>query len=125
MFIVSALLLDPALPLKIVESLRQKTKVKPMEVKLITAEDFEQLKSDLINSVREELAKANVCGVGENDYLTVKQVCEELGISSRQFQKYRDERRIAFSQFGRKIYVRRSDLNAFIGSHRIASRYGL
>ncbi len=96
-----------------------------MEVKLITLtpEDFEQLKADLINSVREELAKSSVTGGSIDEYLTSKQVCEELGISSRQFQKYRDERRIAFSQFGRKIYVRRSDLNAFIASHRIRSRY--
>ena len=97
--------------------------VKNMDVKLITAEEFEQLRADLINTVREELAKANVSGGNVDEYLTSKEVCEELGISSRQFQKYRDERRIAFSQFGRKIYVRRSDLNAFIASHRIASRY--
>ena len=98
-----------------------------MDVKLITitSDDFEQLRADLINAVREELAKANVSGVGEDEYLTSKEVCEELGISSRQFQKYRDERRIAFSQFGRKIYVKRSDLNDFIASHRIPSRYEL
>ena len=94
-----------------------------MDVKIVTADEFEKLKADLINAVREELAKANVGGVGADEYLTSKQVCEELGISSRQFQKYRDERRIAFSQFGRKIYVKRSDLNAFIASHRIRSRY--
>lgn len=94
-----------------------------MEVKLITTDEFEKLKADLINTVREELAKANVSGGNMDEYLTSKEVCEELGISSRQFQKYRDERWIAFSQFGRKIYVRRSDLNAFIASHRIASRY--
>jgi excisionase family DNA binding protein len=94
-----------------------------MEVKLITTDEFEKLKADLINTVREELAKANGGGVGAEELLTSKQVCEELGISTRQFQNYRDERRIAFSQFGRKIYVRRSDLNAFISSHRIPSRY--
>ena len=94
-----------------------------MEVKLITTDEFENLKAELINAVREELAKANVNGEGADDYLTSKRVCEELGISSRQFQKLRDERRIAFSQFGRKIYVRRSDLNAFIASHRVKSRY--
>ena len=98
-----------------------------MDVKLITitSDDFEQLRADLINTVREELAKSSVSGRSVDEYLTSKQVCEELGISSRQFQKYRDERRIAFSQFGRKIYVKRSDLNEFIASHRIPSRYEL
>ena len=96
-----------------------------MDIKIITVDEFEKLKADLINTLREELAKANGGSVSAdaNEYLTSKEVCEELDISSRQFQKYRDERRIAFSQFGRKIYVRRSDLNAFISSHRIASRY--
>jgi excisionase family DNA binding protein len=96
-----------------------------MDIKLITItpDDFEQLKADLINTVREELAKSSVSGGSEDEYLTSKEVCEELGISSRQFQKYRDERRISFSQFGRKIYVKRSDLNEFIASHRIPSRY--
>lgn len=94
-----------------------------IKILTITESEFERLKADIINAVRDEMAKANVGGVGADDYLTAKQVCEELGISSRQFQKYRDERRIAFSQFGRKIYVRRGDLNAFIASHRIASRY--
>ena len=98
-----------------------------MDVKLITitSDDFEQLRADLINTVREELAKSSVSGGSVDEYLTSKQVCEELGISSRQFQKYRDERRIAFSQFGRKIYVKRSDLNEFIACHRIPSRYEL
>ena len=96
-----------------------------MEVKLITltAEEFEQLRADLINTVREELAKSSVGGGSIDEYLTSKQVCEELGISSRQWQKLRDQRRIPFSEIGRKIYVKRSDLNAFIASHRIPSRY--
>lgn len=96
-----------------------------MEVKLITLtpEDFEKLKSDLLNTVREELAKSSVGGGSIDEYLTSKQVCEELGISSRQFQKWRDQRRIVFSQVGRKIFVRRSDLNDFIASHRVHSRY--
>ena len=74
-----------------------------MDVKLITitTENFEQLKADLINTVREELAKSSVGSGNVNEYLTSKQVCEELGISIRQWQKLRDERRIAFSQFGR------------------------
>jgi len=101
----------------------QPQNVKNMDIKIIGVEEFEQLRTDLINTVREELAKAKGGGEGTDEYLTSKQVCEELGISNRQFQKYRDERRIAFSQFGRKIYVRRSDLNAFIANHRIASRY--
>ena len=42
-----------------------------------------------------------------------------LGVSQRTWQSYRDERRIPFSQFGRKIYVKRSDIESFLQSHTI------
>lgn len=45
-----------------------------------------------------------------------------LGVSQKTWQTYRDERRIPFSQFGRKIYVRRADLNSFMESHYISAR---
>ena len=59
----------------------------------------------------------------KDEWLDSKAACEYLGISGRQFQKYRDERRIAFSQFGRKVYVKRSDIDDFLDKHRIKSRY--
>lgn len=45
-----------------------------------------------------------------------------LGISPKTWQNYRDQRLIPFSQIGRKIYVNRADLDAFLRSHRIDSR---
>lgn len=45
-----------------------------------------------------------------------------LGVSQKTWQTYRDERRIPFSQFGRKIYVKRADLEAFMEKHYINSR---
>lgn len=42
-----------------------------------------------------------------------------LGVSKSTWQTYRDQRRIPFSQFGRKIYVKRADLNAFMHEHYI------
>ena len=44
-----------------------------------------------------------------------------LGVSQKTWQTYRDERRIPFSQFGRKIYVKRADLENFMESHYISS----
>lgn len=44
---------------------------------------------------------------------------KELGVSQKTWQTYRDNNVIPFSQFGRKIYVKRSDLNAFLDSHRV------
>lgn len=45
-----------------------------------------------------------------------------LGISQKTWQTYRDERRIPFSQFGRKIYIKRADLTAFMESNYISAR---
>ena len=45
-----------------------------------------------------------------------------LGISPKTWQNYRDQRLIPFSQIGRKIYVSRTDLDAFLRQHRIAPR---
>lgn len=44
-----------------------------------------------------------------------------LGVSPKTWQNYRDQRIIPFSQIGRKIYVNRADLDAFLRKHRIPS----
>lgn len=45
-----------------------------------------------------------------------------LGVSQKTWQTYRDDRRIPFSQFGRKIYVKRADLEAFMNNHYVPSK---
>lgn len=45
-----------------------------------------------------------------------------LGVSPKTWQNYRDQRLIPFSQIGRKIYVNRADLDAFLRRRRIDSR---
>lgn len=45
-----------------------------------------------------------------------------LGVSQKTWQNYRDQRLIPFSQIGRKIYVNRADLDAFLRNHRIGSK---
>jgi len=42
-----------------------------------------------------------------------------LGVSQRTWQSYRDERILPFAQFGRKIYVKRSDIELFFQKHLI------
>lgn len=42
-----------------------------------------------------------------------------LGVCPRTWQNMRDNRVIPFSQFGRKIWVRRSDIDNFIKSNLI------
>lgn len=57
-----------------------------------------------------------------NQWIESTQVRKILGISAKTWQTYRDERRIPFSQFGRKIYVKQSDLNSFMQEHYISAR---
>jgi excisionase family DNA binding protein len=57
-----------------------------------------------------------------NQWIESTEVRRMLGISAKTWQTYRDERRIPFSQFGRKIYVKRADLEAFMEEHYINSR---
>lgn len=44
-----------------------------------------------------------------------------LGVSQKTWQTYRDTRALPFSQFGRKIYVKQEDLDAFLESHMITN----
>lgn len=57
-----------------------------------------------------------------NQWIESSEARKMLGVSPKTWQTYRDERRIPFSQFGRKIYVKRADLNAFMESHYITSK---
>ena len=54
-----------------------------------------------------------------SQWIESTQVRKTLGISAKTWQTYRDERRIPFSQFGRKIYVKRADLEKFMEDHYI------
>jgi len=92
-----------------------------MELTILTPEDLQNLKQEILNEIKAGFS-ATASSSQADTYLTSEQVCEILGVSSKQFQKYRNERRIAFSQFGRKIYVKRSDLDRFLEAHRIEAR---
>lgn len=56
------------------------------------------------------------------EWLSSEEVKSILGVSAKTWQKYRNEKRIPFSQFGRKIYVKKADLDAFMENHKIKGR---
>ncbi|WP_373147527.1 helix-turn-helix domain-containing protein [Bacteroides xylanisolvens] len=56
------------------------------------------------------------------EWLSSEEVKSILGVSAKTWQKYRNEKRIPFSQFGRKIYVKKADLDAFMEKHKIKGR---
>lgn len=54
-----------------------------------------------------------------SEWIESEEARKILGISKTTWQLYRDQRLIPFSQFGRKIYVKRADLNAYMQQHYI------
>lgn len=58
----------------------------------------------------------------DNDWIESEEVMRILGVSGKTWQNYRDQRLIPFSKIGKKIYVRREDLDNFLMSHRIEAR---
>lgn len=74
------------------------------------AEGLEEVKSLL-----EEKAEAEM----NSQWIESGEARKILGISQKTWQTYRDKRLIPFSQFGRKIYVKRADLEAFLERNRI------
>ena len=78
----------------------------------------------LMQEVKEvkDILKTNKEQEFANDWIDSISARKMLNISQKTWQTYRDERRIPFSQFGRKIYVKRSDLEKFMEEHYINAR---
>ena len=80
---------------------------------------WEGLNSD-IQEVKEML-KSKKCDDG-SDWIESSDARKMLGVSAKTWQTYRDRRIIPFAQFGRKIMVRRSDIESFMEAHYIQSK---
>ena len=82
--------------------------------------DFDDLRTVMHEILEEyiELQKKET-----EEYLTTAEVKQILHVSQKTLQDYRKKRLIPFIQRGRKIYVKRSDLDAFQEANRIGSRY--
>jgi MerR family transcriptional regulator, repressor of the yfmOP operon len=61
--------------------------------------------------------------LNSNKWLSSEQVCCLLMISKRTLQSYRDRGTLPFSQIGRKIYYKASDIQAYLDSHYIKASF--
>lgn len=77
--------------------------------------DLEEIKDLIRNKAREE---------ADSGWIESTAARKMLGVSHATWQSYRDMGVIPFSQFGRKIYVRRTDIEAFLESHIIRRHHG-
>lgn len=74
---------------------------------------------DMVRQIAECQTKPQMSA---DEWLTSEEARQLLGVSPKTWQNYRDRGIIPFSQTGRKIYVRRADLDQYLMSHRITRR---
>jgi hypothetical protein len=87
------------------------------KIAVIQAEELEQFKR--IAERAEEILKRLEYLDFKESYIESKKLPELLGISTKTWQTWRDKRYFPFIQFGVKIWVKRSDLEAFLESHYV------
>lgn len=70
---------------------------------------------DKVNRRIKEVAQTHKPLFGGEHFLTGKEVCEQLYISPRTLQDYRDRKIISYTQFAGKILYKESDLERVLG----------
>ena len=98
------------------ESMMQQTTTMVM----LPQTEWEGMKSDL--QELKELVRAKSDEELNSQWIESIQARQMLGVSQKTWQGYRDRRIIPFTQVGRKIYVKRADLNKFMQDHYINSK---
>ncbi len=84
---------------------------------IVPPDEWEEVKKSLAE-IKSRLAE-NSAEEFSNEILTSEEARKILGICPRTWQLYRDKHLIDFSQIGRKVYVKRSDLNEFMANYSI------
>lgn len=87
---------------------------------VIPEEEWRNL-HDTLEQIMDLIARRNA-DYAKSEWIESEDARKILGVSPKTWQNYRDKRIIPFSQIGRKIYVNRADLDAFLRKHRIDSR---
>ena len=87
---------------------------------VLPRDEWECIKS-MLSQVKDTLQEKLEDEVN-SQWIESKEARKMLGVSAKTWQSYRDRRALDFSQIGRKIYVRRADLEAFLQKHTIRSR---
>ena len=84
-----------------------------MEAVILSKEDYKAIQTDL-QEIKKHVKKITV---PNEAFIDNKQFTKLMGISFRTAQTWRDEGQIGFSQEGKKIYYRLSDIEKFLVDH--------
>lgn len=93
------------------------TKYQSMEMVMLPQSVWEGISKDL-KQVKQML-QVKTIEETNSQWVESNEARNILGVSPKTWQKYRDQRLIPFAQFGRKIFVKRGDLEAFMEEHYI------
>jgi len=77
------------------------------------------MQNQFINTSQSELIEETGSSLLAKKWLTGDEVVHLLRISKRTLQNYRDSRALPFSQYGRKILYKASDIHVFLESHYV------
>lgn len=87
-----------------------------MKVDLITGEEFKAF-SEEIYSRLEEVSKSILQNNSANGWCSEEDAMKILKISKSTLQNYKKRKLISYSQRGRKIWIKKSDLYAFLNKN--------
>lgn len=94
--------------------------VSSMTMIMVPEEEWRNL-HDTLEQIIDLITRRNADD-SSSEWIESEDARKLLGVSPKTWQNYRDQRLIPFSQIGRKIYVNRADLDAFLCKHRIDAR---
>ena len=101
------------------QNVLKQTQASTMAMVILPQSAWEGVKEDL-QEVKELLTKKNTEEAG-NEWVESVKARKMLGVSPKTWQTYRDRRIIPFAQIGRKILVKKADLEAFMQDHYVSS----
>ena len=86
---------------------------------LVTEEKWQELNDrlDYLSSLVIDRNKSEY----NSEWLETSDVCKILGVSTKTFLRYRDKRLISYTQIGKKIWIKRADLNSFMEMFNVPS----
>lgn len=84
-----------------------------------TEEKFRKIISDTVDSILEQRIPEIIRKANRKEYLTTAEFKELTGCSHRVQQYLRDEGKIPYSQEGRKIFYKTTDVEGFMAERRV------
>lgn len=92
------------------------------QVFIPTREEFKEVLSETVESLLERRIPKIIRRANRKEYLTTAEFKELTGCSHRVQHYLRSEKKIPYSQEGRKIFYRTEDVEQFMEERRISSQ---